>query len=981
MTRAYLKGCFRVGRLISMNSSFRGIVSKKVTPALKVFETSGHGGEERHSLASSFADYLVKSISRVRVYNVSYSDVVSFGKTNNNLREFKFFCDLLREHNIKFSDARFLNDFVASRRKVYTSRSYIELISQETRNYILEESGIFPEHLYQNLQYASTYISIMMTYQKNKNKLPLLAVVANDHSPSQVGFTMAMEDLGVPTIYLQHAEVADTFPPLDYSVSILRNQISKDIYTKLGPIKGKVFVLSRNLNANFAGTLRAADRPTVGIYPTSRFEVSSLKRVVELLSQNSELSDYFVKLHPNSATVLTSEEKEEFRVVDSSPALPHVAIVGNSSVVTELLGQGIPVYQLFELDEVTPDYYGFVSAGLTPEIVCADLATPFWKQDFYCQNWVKQAARFEPTATTDQKLARQDVAAYIGEMLRTQRRKRGPLKALTSKKIAKLAFERLVFAVGTRYPQRLHQIGNLMIRAAAAASRKRDSRKQNITLPNVPTLSIEGDQEQAIELLMDQAEDRLALANALLAEQNPPSMRLGLISWFEKRWATRDVRAYNLLRQQVRKGNKSSDPWLRLQVYDILAFPLDDASALLAIQQIKSICHTVIRKKYENLAMRVLIKNGYADYLFDLLRDSPVNSISMLGSNFKVEIARYISNNVDFVDKELFISSLSEYERLKIYAAGVKSIDPVANFSHIELEDKFLRSVSSGVSLDFRELVKPVYDRLRERMQYANIRVDSSQRIDLQTRILTAIKDSTPFSLIRLGDGEAYLFPGEQFPFNEADRQMRERHWWDRSLEPAIRDRIVRNSLSAISTADIVGIPTIHRFFRDFSGSEKELLLSTANRGVVTSLLGAAKYVSPKAFLTEDRAHHILFTPEDIKSYIEAAPRVVIISSIKAERVTEALRASTEIETIEIPTHAKTKSNPFYVDHIDPLPFVISDIEEELSQKLRPGDLVFVSAGVAGKSLVGIAKQKGAVGLDLGGMVEVFVGVPNGPIF
>ncbi|EHK54143.1 hypothetical protein MAXJ12_26778, partial [Mesorhizobium alhagi CCNWXJ12-2] len=73
-----------------------------------------------------------------------------------------------------------------------------------------------------------------------------MLVLANDHMPVHIAISMAMKSVGVPRLYLQHAEVSEAFPPLDFEFNLLRSQKSLDTYRAIGEIEGKVYIVPRD---------------------------------------------------------------------------------------------------------------------------------------------------------------------------------------------------------------------------------------------------------------------------------------------------------------------------------------------------------------------------------------------------------------------------------------------------------------------------------------------------------------------------------------------------------------------------------------------------------------------------------------------------------------------------------------------------------------------------------------------------------------
>ena len=194
-------------------------------------------------------------------------------------------------------------------------------------------------------------------------------VQANDHWPTRVAVSTVMKSLGVPRLYLQHAQVSPAFPPLDYEFSVLYNERSLRTYRDIAPTNGKIFVIGRE-TADVPKAPLELDRQgpcDVVIYPTARVDMNGLKKVVQALLQNPGVHKVQIKRHPRANQVFPSDFSGlSVEITDDHPAHDHVAIVGNSSVALELVSLGTPVYQCFEIDFVTRDYYAFVQSGLNP---------------------------------------------------------------------------------------------------------------------------------------------------------------------------------------------------------------------------------------------------------------------------------------------------------------------------------------------------------------------------------------------------------------------------------------------------------------------------------------------------------------------------------------------------------------------------------------------------------------------------------------
>lgn len=1030
------KGCERAAWIVGASPSVREVVLSNMPDDARELTRI----PQASARALAFRHILEQRLGKARLYETDFHDIIFFGKTDNNRKEFVFLREVLLERNMKFSSVNFSDNFRYSNLKVNSDHAICNAIAEQADAF-LSKFDYQAEYCWQIAQYAPIFAQIYLSYIGKLDLLPKIAVVANDHSPSQVAFKAAMDELSVPVVYLQHAEVSRAFPPLDFNLSILRNEVSLELYQAIAPIRGRAMVVSRRSSeARFADVIgwraRHPDQVTVGIYPTSHFDLETISRISSLVNSNPHVGDCFIKLHPRAK--MDSTEASRLNVRKDTPDFPHVALVGNSSVAIELLGGGVPVFQIFELDTIEADYYGFVSSGLTaPVSIDAVSTSAFWVSDFYDDRWLARTARFEPSAAGSGQESRRELATLIEKMLVSK--PTGPIVKFTEpenrrdvvkpaqndnatlpartrlNRIAGKLLERITSRLARQFPREFNRLAFIVassvpegarsfhLQASSSVTTEADKRasKPPVTSGQAAkpaaaakrgakpivtggrTSKDGARRTRDLAKLMDEASDPFSLADALFNTATTATTKAEIIAWFNEKWAQRDSRAFAFVRSAAAQSSAKSDLWLRMLVHEMMATPLSSSSAESWINELSEIEEPSLRRLYETLAMRILIRNDHISSYFELIRRSPVHRINALSSNMKVEVAKHVFADrveIDEEGKRKFLTSLSDYERAKISASGghefLKLLD------HKSLEEKFAQLTHVELSREFRSVVSPAYDALRTNMTYINARVSAEERQALIDRISEALEKRESFSLVRLGDGEAYLVGSDDMPFSRADRMMRERHWWNRELEPSVSAYIRERGVAALETADVVGVPSIHRFFRDFSEKSTQLLGSTANRGVVTSLLGAAALLGEGVAIAEDRVHHLVFSPAVLRQLLRIPDRVIVVSSLREEVVRNGIgEFCKRLEVIEIPTHAKTAQNPYFSDSIVSLPFVISDVEAHLRREIGAGDLVLISAGVAGKGLIGLAKKQGAIALDLGGQIEPLAGVPNGALF
>ena len=227
--------------------------------------------------------------------------------------------------------------------------------------------------------------------------------------------------------------------------------------------------------------------------------------------------------------------------------------------------------------------------------------------------------------------------------------------------------------------------------------------------------------------------------------------------------------------------------------------------------------------------------------------------------------------------------------------------------------------------------------------------------------------------MIRLSDGEGYLFP-EGPHFSAADSANRERHWWGVELDEVQRNGIITEARRAISAADVVGIPAVYRMIRDYGDAILSLTQNIQGRGMLQVLDGVSDVLSPGALIAEDKVNVSLFAEhDDLLSLAKAAKRLVIVGSVVPAHLPPQLTAAHATDVILLPTHARTALNSKYNTSSQPLPLVYPELLEQLETMAAPGVLVLVAGGIIGKIFIGRARQKGAVALDIGSVIDDWI--------
>jgi hypothetical protein len=1006
MLEFHREGLERVCKVIDGNANYDDLMEHRITEHDRELFGNDIDPLEKSKRAAALFESKFKS----RSYKIILPEFAGFacdGSTKNNIREFDFFERICSPKGIKilaqnYSDATRISIWNLSREQ----KQAAEAIVSDVTNFYLACPKITASLVHQQILYSRSFLSFLTSFSRTGAARPTALVLANDHSPVRVALSMIMKGLGVPRIYLQHAEVTMSFPPLDFEYCVLRNKKSRGTYEAIGPVPGRVFVIPRYPEP-FAREILVRPRGravTVVIYPTSRIIVAELQRLLITLRSNSAVGKILIKEHPGAAQQL--RHQIQVAGVEFAQAIPeedHIALVGNSSVAIELLHRGIPVYQNFDFDPVSRDYYGFVRSGLTFEVNLAELSSVFWRPYDADDRWLNAFVEWDASANAAYL---NDQTQFVNEMtllavnsrtntsprLRSSMKgrfrarlkggvKRGVIRLVNAnKKLSSRAANFVLFRASraaNSISVNTDRMGRFLLantdieisapiwKSSSRTIHKATSRKSEIHFVDFLEYTLTQVAKPAEWLRMNEQTEAFSPATLIAAlEAMFQNRRPALNTIFEgfRDWPSGSPVGTWVYLKRTEWGNFVVDP---AELETISAFVYgyeDDFSTRFLLEQ--SLLTTILR-------------SGTCDQLDQFWLNASAVKKEKLSTNSIVQVIRKLRGvsgrefEVNNTLKE-FERQASDFELLKLrnaeYLEGL-----VQGWDHHHAEHQFLKVAPRTLSREFKTYLKPTYDALRPRMELMNVRTCPSEAGYFWRLTQRALDEKAPFSMIRLSDGEGYLFPDRNHLLQE-DVANRERHWWGRELPTDLRSEIINEARQAIAEADVVGIPAIYRFIRDHSESSLSLAQSLQGRGLLEVLAGVVNIVSPSAVIAEDKANVALFSdPATLLPLIESARSVIVVSSVVPENLPSIFSSTSRLETITIPTHHKTALNETYSKGSQILPFVYRSILNEIDQIVVPGDLVLVAGGIIGKIFLGRARAKGAVALDLGHVVDDWI--------
>ncbi|SDT97371.1 hypothetical protein SAMN05428979_0835 [Stappia sp. ES.058] len=989
LERLAIKGAERVAKVIDASIDYDAVIGHKITDQLRSALSADVSVPQLREAAVEYTMDVLRRSKQV-TYLLPDVDVLFFGRTNNNIREFNFLLDLIdanrRLATANIVDLRF--------RKASHPVDITESLRSSVAAFYDQRASFLPALVYQVGQFFVHFLRYVFSLRSEDSALPGVAVVANDHSPNPVAFALAMECFEVPRIYLQHAEVSSSFPPLDFEVSILRNNRSKRIYLEVGSPAGEVLVIGR--------TTTPFVRPTLGfdqdgkfpvvIYTTGRVDVPGLASVTQKLRANPLVSAVYIKPHPNQEPVDWPEGIE----IRKAFAEPHLALVGNSSVVIELLHRGIPVMQNFSFDPVEDDYYSFCKMGIVKEAQLAALDQPFWQCISFDDEWNEiYTDSYSPTPS--------DSAAETARLLQIlepirqqrwrprpapasavplQRAAKGPATQKLHRPPVKLGgFSRRLVDWGSRVAPRtvLEVVKYVAYQSAlkdkqamwelrssdsgpAAAPAKRAA------LAATAVTDLSGWIEQSLKSSRSPGQWlNITLAAGFIS--NEQAIRAA-----EKLHADRHPESYSLFDEaELLEDSVPVFLWLAFKRLELSGVPLPyDLSGMIgAILDVDDTGY--VRSSLEALAFSACLRLDRPDLLEVLFLKSKRLKRASLSTNRRIALLRYLIKR-DPEEyrraREEFWKAESSLHRLKISYIDSEHLSDSEGPSHSQIEFAFETSANPAVVEEFSVHVKPVFDRLRPYMRYMDVRSSPSERKAFMQSVMTALSEQRPFSMIRLSDGEGHAFAqGHEF-FSLEDQKNRERHWWGMELTEEQRGLLCSRVVAAADRADVLGIPSIHRFVRDTHHKTTTFTGSIQGRGLLQVLHHFSTH-EPSALFGEEKMNIPLFRSVDaMKDLIGAAQRCVLVSSAGAESAPAWMQDASKIEHIVIPTHFRTSRNEKYHVADQPLPLIYEDINQQVRDRVSAGTLVLVAGGIIGKVFIDTAKDAGGVALDIGSVMD-----------
>lgn len=316
--------------------------------------------------------------------------------------------------------------------------------------------------------------------------------------------------------------------------------------------------------------------------------------------------------------------------------------------------------------------------------------------------------------------------------------------------------------------------------------------------------------------------------------------------------------------------------------------------------------------------------------------------------------------------KKRFKSSLGEIEKLKISVLE-NTLSATSSYSYREIEQNFAHIRHQAV-IEYNRHLRHLYSRIPEKNNFIDARINPEKREGLKRRILSALIDASPFSFIRVGDGESYGFTDNLF-LTEKAYARQELHWWGETLPPHLRQELQSGFRHSLMSANLIGIPTVFRFCNEISSAaDKPVTCNSLLARLIAATKNCLESVSDETIYVDEQSNLFLFDLPFLETLLATARRVVVVSGLSETEMRRLpfFRTKDHLQFIELPTHRMLRGHAMGTPIEEILPHCYSRYISFVEQMSAPGVLVLISAGFIGKQFIASAANRGAVALDIG---------------
>ena len=268
------------------------------------------------------------------------------------------------------------------------------------------------------------------------------------------------------------------------------------------------------------------------------------------------------------------------------------------------------------------------------------------------------------------------------------------------------------------------------------------------------------------------------------------------------------------------------------------------------------------------------------------------------------------------------------------------------------------------------------HDHMRDIYRQCGCIVDPGRWNPQTDRVLTALADQEPLSVIRIGDGEVHLLAqGERTP--HLDRKLLElvlaQHSDTLELSDKWAVRLRQMMLSSIASADIVGVrgidpaPRLGDVSRRVAAIDRDLRGGVGMFRAIDTMLELARQGLLEGKVVAS-AHLYFGFLSMLRRFIEASTGVLCITSRPAVVGAMAKQYKQSFSLIETGRSHDGRTGQF-----------LQRVRRELPSELR-GWLCLVGAGVWAEFYCDWIRERGGVAVDIGSGFDLLAGEQTRPV-
>ena len=249
-------------------------------------------------------------------------------------------------------------------------------------------------------------------------------------------------------------------------------------------------------------------------------------------------------------------------------------------------------------------------------------------------------------------------------------------------------------------------------------------------------------------------------------------------------------------------------------------------------------------------------------------------------------------------------------------------------------------------------------------------------------KIVAAIRNKTPLSLIRLGDGEGNFmdYACEWESYQLEDQKDIQKIWWGQAHLHETPLQVEEHYNKALDNADLIGIPEYQRMLSKVNiyeeGIEKPYKRYT--RGLLAINEFVAVRIGDTSYSTKTLVSCFIHQDLDLWGLydfiLDAAGSCSVITCHETMPAVISERFNLEVDqTYLIPTEYRWGSMFKNVKAECHFPERYKALKQELKVNF-PGELFLVGAGFLGKIYCDLIKQQGGIALDIGSIFDYWLG-------